>query len=241
MRDFQFMNFDSAEELDQPVYRIMRQQHVFSLFRNRRNAMSKFANWKDNFENFLMKCGHEVDGIKCDNTVQEQMVAQCWTKEKFSEAMWGIYANDTTERYLRIKSTPRKLLNALIRAQPFQADAFCRVGRVEYKTTSEIKAYYDGNKSAEVSMQLLFQSLLLKRKTFSHEREVRLIYCAMLSPLDKKGLFWYDVDPHEMVTQILADPNRNRTKWNAEKEQIRSQTGFRGKIKRSKIYDAPEW
>jgi hypothetical protein len=241
MRDLQLMNFGSVEELDQPVYRIMKQQHVISLFRDRRNAMNKFGNWKDNFENFLMRCGHEANGIKSDNTHRERMVAQCWTKEKFSEAMWGIYANDPEERFLRIRSTPRKLLNALACAQPKLANELCCVGRVEYKTTSQIKAIYDGNKSAEVSMQLLFQSLLLKRKAFSHEREVRLVHCVMFGSLDGQGLFWYDVDPHEMISQIMADPNRNRTKWNTEKDQIRSQTGFRGEIKRSKIYDAPEW
>ncbi len=241
MHDFQFLNFKSEAELDEPVYRIMKQEHVISLFRNSQNAMSKFGNWKDKFENFLMSCGHEINGIKHDNTVREKMVAQCWTKEKYAEAMWGIYANNPNERFLRIRSTPRKLLNGLIRAQPEQANALSRVGNVEYKSISEIRAFYDAGKSKEVTQQLLFQSLLIKRRAFAHEREVRLIYCAMFESLNGKGLFWYPVNPHEMVTQILADPNRSRTNWNTEKAQIRSQTRFSGEIKRSKVYDAPAW
>ena len=63
MQEHQFMNFKSVHELDQPVYRIMKQEHVFSLFRESRNVMSKFSNWKDKFENFLMHCGHEIDGV----------------------------------------------------------------------------------------------------------------------------------------------------------------------------------
>lgn len=241
MQDHQFVNFDKIEDLDRNVYRIMNEQHVLSLFQRRRNAMSRFRNWKDRFENFLMNCGHEVDGVKHDNVVRDKMVAQCWTSEGYSDAMWGIYANNPNERFLRIRSTPRKLLKALNRAQPCQANALCRIGRIAYKSTPRIKAYYDRNKSADVSMELLFQSLLLKRTAFLHEREVRLIYCAMFASLDENGLFWYDVDPHDMVTQIMADPNRNRTKWNTEKEQIQLKTGFLGEIKRSKIYDAPDW
>lgn len=241
MQEFQFINFDSVDDFDRPIYRIMPQEYVYALFRGGQNAISKFGNWKDNFENFLMTCGHEVNGVKHDNTVREKMVAQCWTKERYSEAMWGIYANNPNSRFLRIKSTSRKLLNALTLAQPQQSSALCRVGEVVYKTRNEIKFWYDQNKSADVSQKLLFQSLLLKRKAFSHEREVRLMYCALFDSLDAKGLFWYNVDPHEMITQIMADPNRDRHKWRVDKEEIRSKTGFRGPIKRSKIYDSPNW
>jgi hypothetical protein len=180
----QFMNFCGTEEFDQPVYRIMREQHVLSLFQDSRNAMSRFGNWKDKFENFLMRSGHEVNGIKSDNVLREKMVAQCWTKEKYSEAMWGIYANEPAGRFLRIKSTPRKLLKALCDAQPLLADELCRVGRVDYKKTDEIREWYDQNKSADVNQQLLFQSLLLKRKAFSHEKEVRLMHCAMFGSIN---------------------------------------------------------
>jgi len=203
--------------------------------------MSRFSNWKDNFENFLMRCGHEVNGTKYDNTAKEKMVAQCWTKEKYAEAMWGIYANDPNQRFLRIKSTPRLLLDALCRANPIETSALCRVGRVEYKPTSKIRAYYDKNKNADVSMQLLFHSLLLKRRAFSHEREVRLMHCAMFGALDEKGLFWYEVDPQKMISQIMADPNRDRSKWRKDKTEIQRETRFLGEIKRSKIYDAPDW
>ncbi|PYG26291.1 hypothetical protein [Pelagimonas varians] len=241
MQEHQFINFDAKCELDQPVYRIMKQEHVFSLFRDRRNAMSRFSNWKDNFENFLMRCGHEVDGVRYDNTTREKMVAQCWTKEKYAEAMWGIYANDQDQRFLRIRSTPRLLLSALCQAKPDNASDLCRVGRVKYELTSEIRAYYDKNKNADVSMQLLFHSLLRKRRAFSHEREVRLMYCALFGALDERGLFWYDVDPQTMITQIMADPNRDRSRWRKDKTEIQRETGFLGEIKRSKIYDAPDW
>ncbi|WP_058317636.1 DUF2971 domain-containing protein [Thalassovita mediterranea] len=235
------MNFDCADELDQPIYRIMKEEHVLKMFEDRRSAMSKVENWKDNFENFLMKCGRERSGGRHDDTVRQGIVAQCWTKEIYSEAMWGIYANDRNTRFLRIRSTPRKLLEALRCAKPNLEKELCRIGKVEYKKTNEIRRWYYRHKSDEVNPRQLFESLLRKRKAFSHENEVRLMYCAKTIPLDQEGLFWYDVDPKSMITQIMADPNRNREDWTDEKEKIQSKTKFCGEIKRSKIYDAPDW
>lgn len=236
-----YYNFDKSMEWDQHIYRIMKQEHVLALFNTNKNVMSKFGNWKDGFENFLMKCGHEVDGVKCDNTVREKMVAQCWTTEKFSEAMWGIYANDKGARFLRVRSTPRKLLDGLKKAHPRLCNELCCIGKVTYKSTSDLKSYYDSNKSAEVTTEMLLRSLLLKRKSFKHEREVRLIYCGIFKQYDSSGLHRYDVDPHSMVTQIMADPNRNPRNWENDRDKIMSTTGYTGEIKRSKIYDAPNW
>jgi hypothetical protein len=39
----------------------------------------------------------------------------------------------------------------------------------------------------------------------------------------------------------MADPNRDRSVWNMDKIAIKTATGFAGEIKRSKIYDPPDW
>ncbi|KAB7613752.1 DUF560 domain-containing protein [Amylibacter sp. SFDW26] len=44
-----YLNFKNDKELDKNVYRIMKQEHVFALFQDKKNAMSKFSNWKDGF------------------------------------------------------------------------------------------------------------------------------------------------------------------------------------------------
>ena len=44
-----------------------------------------------------------------------------------------------------------------------------------------------------------------------------------------------------MITQIMADPNRDRTAWKADRIALQKATAFTGSIKRSKIYDPPEW
>jgi hypothetical protein len=44
-----------------------------------------------------------------------------------------------------------------------------------------------------------------------------------------------------MITQIMADPNRDRTNWVKDKARLKKETGFTGEIKRSKMYDPPNW
>lgn len=235
-----FLNLADSE-LDQPIYRIMKQEYVIRLFEDSENTLSQVHNWKDKFENFQMTLGGILDGERFDYNFRNDFVGQCWTRDYLSEAMWGIYANDSNQRYLRIRSTPRLLITALVDAHPEMAQDTCFIGKVKYITEGELKASLGGGGPLSVSPTGLAGSLLLKRKAFEHESEVRLLHFGNAKDYDDKGLYRYSVNPHLMITQIMADPNRDRSDWSADKAKIRSATGFAGEIKRSKIYDTPDW
>lgn len=240
MANGNFLNLGD-DELDQHVYRIMPQGYVFSLFADRQNVLSQVHNWKDKFENFQLKLGGILDGEQFEFGFKNDFVGQCWTNESLSEAMWGIYANDAAARFLRIRSTPRKLLQGLVAAHPHMPQDTCFVGQVEYKREHELEAYLRDGGSLELGAVSFANALLLKRKAFEHESEVRLLYFGDAKDYDGNGLYRYGVDPHQMITQIMADPNRDRRNWLDDKAAIERATGFLGDIKRSKIYDPPEW
>lgn len=229
------------EELDAHIYRIMPEEYVVDLFTKQKNILSQVHNWKDKFENFQLKLGGILDGEHFGYSFQNDFVGQCWTRENLSEAMWGIYANDPERRFLRIRSTPRKLITALVQKHPEMPQDTCFVGKVMYKREKDLKAHVHNDGALQLDSVSFAQSLLLKRCSFKHECEVRLLYFGDANNYDTRGLYRYTVDPHQMVTQIMADPNRNRTKWIADEKQIRDATGYGGEIKRSKIYDPPEW
>lgn len=235
-----FLNLGEAE-LDQHVYRIMPQDFVIALFAERKNVLSQVHNWKDKFENFQLKLGGILNGERFEFGFKDDFVGQCWTTDSLSEAMWGIYANDPAARYLRIRSTPRKLLSGLQAAHPAMPQDTCFIGKVEYKRENELKAYAENGGQLELGARRFAEALLLKRHAFRHESEVRLLYFGDAATFDDKGLYRYEVDPHAMITQIMADPNRDRANWLTDKAAIAKATGFAGEIKRSKIYDAPEW
>ncbi|MBY3195166.1 hypothetical protein [Rhizobium laguerreae] len=231
----------SNGELDQHIYRIMRQDYMVALFADRQNVLSQVQNWKDKFENFQLKLGGMLDGERFEYGFRDDFVGQCWTRESLSEAMWGIYANDPQVRFVRIRSTPRTLLRALVAAHPKMPQDTCFIGKVEYKREAAIEAYARNGGQFELQTRRFAESLLLKRHAFAHESEVRLLYFGDAKDYAANGLYRYAIDPHAMITQIMADPNRDRAKWLADKAYLQKATGFAGEIKRSKIYDPPEW
>ena len=235
-----FLNLTEAE-LDQHIYRIMPESYVISLFVDRTNVLSQVQNWKDKFENFQLNLGGNLNGEPFEYGFRNDFVGQCWTRESLSEAMWGIYANDPQLRFLRIRSTPRKVLAALVAAHPAMPQDTCFIGKVQYKRERELRNYAQSGGQIELSPQRFASHLLLKRRAFKHEGEVRLLYFGDAKNYDAKGLYRYTVDPHAMITQIMADPNRNRATWTADKAALQQTTGFGGDIKRSKIYDPPDW
>lgn len=227
--------------LDQHVYRIMRQEYVVALFADRQNVLSQIHNWKDKFENFQLRLGGILNGERFEYGFRDDFVGQCWTRESLSEAMWGIYANDPNTRFVRIRSTPRKLLSALVAAHPEMPQETCFIGKVEYRREAELEAFARNSGQPDVRARRFAESLLLKRRAFEHESEVRLLYFGDANRYDANGLYRYAIDPHAMITQIMADPNRDRANWLADKADLARVTGFGGEIKRSKIYDPPEW
>ncbi|MFY0612252.1 MAG: hypothetical protein JXQ99_12040 [Hyphomicrobiaceae bacterium] len=234
------MNFLNLDYLDQHIYRITSQDYAVSLFTEKKNVLTQLNKLKDKFEKFLLNLGVSLNGEQGEIAFKDAFVGQCWTLASFSEAMWGIYANDPEKRYLRLRSTPRKLLMALTEAHPCMPQDTCFIGKVKYMTEEALKEWSKNFDVTCMNVLGFANSLLLKRRAFQHEREVRLLYLGDQSSYDE-GLYRYRVDPHQMITQIMADPNRKRKEWEADQKAIKSATGFEGDIKRSKIYDPPDW
>nr|WP_053000095.1 hypothetical protein [Sphingomonas sp. Y57] len=236
-------NFLGLEEgeLDRPIYRIMPEQYVYDLFASGQNVLNAVGGWKDKFENFQLNLGGVLDGVPFSYSFKDDFSGQCWTRDAYSEAMWGIYASDPKKRFLRIRSTPRKLLVPLIVAHPQMPQDTCFFGRVTYLKEAKLRHYAQQGGTFAPSALGFAEALLRKRHAFRHEKEVRLLFFGDAADRDAKGLYRYTVDPHDMITQIMADPNRDRGQWKADKTAIAAATGFAGSIKRSKIYDPPPW
>jgi hypothetical protein len=233
--------FNLAEkDLDGHIYRIMPEEWVLNMFSSRENTIAQPHKWKDKFENFLLNAGGVLNGERFQYGYQHDFVGQCWTSQSYSEAMWGIYADDRTKRYLRIRSTPRKLLTSLIDTHSQMPQDTCFIGKVKYEKERVLRDFLYNNGVLAISAKWFANSLLLKRLPFKHEREIRLLYFGDASNY-AGGLYRYTIDPHDLITQMMADPNRDRGNWPTERDAIKKTTGFRKRIMRSKIYNPPEW
>lgn len=214
----------------------MAEEHVLSLFKNKENVLTKVDNRKDKYEAYQEKLSKEKNP-------EITFLSQCWTTNFEKEAMWGIYAPDPDKRYLRIHSTPRKLRETLQSVHTSaRTNGRCFVGKVRYKQEADLKEELSKfKKHTTPSLKEIANFMLLKRNAFSHEKEVRLIYLSKEKLDAKDNLYRYPVNPHEMIDQIMADPNRDRKFWNHGKARIKDITGLsEDDIKRSKIYDEPD-
>jgi hypothetical protein len=237
---------DNSNYLDIPnrdtrVYRIISEKRLFELFALKKNVLVKPKKWKDPWENCILGCDLQLrNGEKARFHFQDNLYGQCWTLQSASDAMWQIYSPNSDA--LRVRSTVRKLADSLWRCRGKWAPREVFIGRVQYLRDRELKSFAAKALRSEVGRPSVLQvakTLLVKRRAFKHEREVRLIFAPHK---DRAGSerFPYDVDdPNELIDQIMIDPRFPATEADALKRRIKSKTGFAGEIKRSLLYAPP--
>lgn len=154
--------------------------------------------------------------------------------------MWRIYSPD--KNCIRIKTTINKLLDSICVATLDQSNCGHCVGRVQYLTEKELldKAKATFGNNGEVSFGNLFRSLLVKRKAFKHENEIRLLFCDWSLSAGTNDLYKYKIEPHKLISQIMIDPRIQWKEFKNIEKNIREKTSYEGDIKRSLLYRLPE-
>ena len=128
-----------------------------------------------------------------ENRTKKQYVISCWHEIKHeSDAMWRLYAGRGCG--IAVKTDFKSLLNFVVGMDGPDTDYMA--GRVEYVdyATEDIPILYG-------------MSLFYKRKSFSHEREVRIV-CYVQKNLSDGGMLWkgtLDELIHEIVVSPLAE------------------------------------
>jgi hypothetical protein len=236
-----------VDDLDKYVYRIISIDRLVELFSTHKNVLVAPSLWDDPYENFILKSKiRKSSGKVVDYKFHNNFYGQCWSFHKASDAMWRIYSPDS--KGVRIRTTIRKLITSLYKETTCSNYFTSYIGKVEYLKESELKEFsnslfYDDR----IENENLFRSLLVKRKAFKHEGEIRLLYFDLIDEIegrtnssDKTGLFSYTVDPHILIDQFMLDPRLDAFETAHLKGKLKELTGFEGAIKRSLLYSAPE-
>jgi hypothetical protein len=234
-----YLNLDGQSK-DRYVYRITTVDRVKELFASKRNTLVKPRLWGDPYENFILSSKVRLkSGEVVEYNFHETMYGQCWTFHSASDAMWRIYSEK--KNGVRLRSTIASLARGLAIAHPHLADAQCRVGRVQYLSAKKMKRVANNTfDDYGIGVNELFGSLLVKRTAFSHERELRVLYCELNDSSLGNSLYPYEVDPHAMIDQMVLDPRLAREEADSMKEELRRSTGFNGPILRSLLYAPPQ-
>ena len=242
--------------LDTPIYRIHRQKYLKQLLSGTL-YLPTTRSWLDPYENLISWCGYLVIGD--DKKINQVFLGndrlptfgQCWSKIPESDAMWRIYSDVNEKRGLdsffsdnegvRLRTTARKLVNALAKGVGTgQADK-CYVGLVNYFEEDELRQYvvnaigtYKEQAFSGVSGHA--DALLLKRTPFAHESEVRLLYIDADKKFEEKEYIEVPIDVNDIIEEIMLDPRLRNGGGEPKRKQWLEESGFKNTISTSSLY-----
>ena len=229
-----YLNLDKSE-LEKPVYRIMSVNRLLQCLEERSLALVPPKRWDDPFENYLLSASVRLSStgeVGEMHEMREKVYGQCWTQHRETDAMWRIYSSDTNGA--KVRTTPRKLLEALKHTNSRFGDVTCFIGKVQYKSQKDLVTSLKGIDLFNANGAGIAKSLLLKRREFSHEREVRLIYTE-----GRGAIHAVPIDPSDMFDEIVFDPRMDPHLYAAYKAAV-SAKNFRGRVAQSVLYKPPQ-
>lgn len=229
-----------------PIYKFMNLNHVKSMIQNKTLWISKVSTWDDVYENILFKQNffHDLGGQLTPvdvSTVGNNIFGQCWTSQPESDAMWRIYSPDKNNYAVRVKTTIGNLMDVAFVSSEGIPTVF--VGEVSYVDNVDItrilSQYAQNGLQLRSSMREFAQLLLLKRKEFEHEKEIRLIISKDTScHSDHIELC---IEPQLFIDEITLDSRLapGSTDYNHYRSELLLTGISSGKINRSTLYDLP--
>lgn len=231
-------------DLFAPIYRTMSWDRFMTMLQTKQLTLRHPTDWDDPWENFLLRsAAYLKDGTPCSlKSIADTYYAQCWSFNAESEALWRRYAGKT-RRAVKIRTTAGKLMAEIY---PFNSELaplqfFFR--RVRYVSTEELEEFKQSMRDCLTFnwRELFLESLCLKRKAFSYEDEVRLIYQETESsspPNPTPEVKTIPADPSRFIEEVVVDP------WCSEEERKSLEKEisglYSGSLQRSQLLDGSD-
>ncbi len=240
-------------KLDDPIYRICNYDYIKNEFINKRINLRKVLEWDDPYENIVLRSrciifNKEEVSLK---TLVASWFGLSWSKIPESDALWRIYSPN--KNGIQLKTTPRKLLSTLINLNPNKFITFrIYMGYMNYFSKDEIRNFINEisiEGLASYASNLNFaKSLFIKRDTFKHEDEVRIIIDHKIDNdvygdivLDENKTFLnLQCNWNEIIDSITLDPRIDDIETSKKKSEL-SELFPNVQISRSSLYENPSY
>lgn len=250
------LNFQNGYEVidyNTPIYRIFPLNRLLEALENKEFCLVRPEKWADPYENFVLNSrGISNNGKTLTlESIKKKYYGQCWSLKEECDGLWRNYTSNSCvtcnskafkNRHGKhpisgkVKTTVGKLMNAFYNENN-QFHSICYfIGKVKYVGDDDIKELV--NKALRIVtnqfnyMQMM--TLLIKRKPFEYENEVRLLYCK--TDQDNLGdLFKFRIDPDELIDEITLDPWVESEKSGSIIKQIKKY--YNGTVGVSKLYE----
>lgn len=222
---------------DKPyIFRIELLDRFYKLLKNKELIFVNPDRWDDPLENLIFNAKVLKNGVPFHNPAKGQIFSQCWSYEGDSYASWKIYTtksddNGIVKRHMgvRIKTNIDKLKEI---SDNNKAKFY--YGFVNYKWKYQLdklpkdKEIIDALKITKPDIKHI-KTLLIKRKSYSYEKEVRLFCIPDKSLIDPNGqqLCPLKINPLKLITSVHFDPGMKYKDFKIHKKKLIEEFGFK--------------
>jgi len=245
-----------------PIYKIIRYDYLLEMLNTNSLKLVSPSKWDDPYENIYLKSTKNLIMLNDDNVVTEvktinskaavdSIYGQCWSLKPETDALWRIYSNKENIG-VKIKTTVGKLFKEIYNnssKNKYKGSPY--LGKVMYIQENNIKEIIEEltRKTTNTLHGLNLYPLLIKRKEFSHENELRLLFQVFMSDIFKepKDVFKYNgnlpeiidvkINAESLIEEIVIDPRTPIEEF--QKMKIEIQSIIPMKVIKSKLYDVP--
>lgn len=205
--DNRWFSFDAPKfeivDKDKFVYKYISFDSLLQMLTEECIILVQTNYWEDVYENFILKENYYSSNGKKINAMwlSKMFLGQCWTGKMSSDAMWRIYSPD--KKGVRIRTRIGKIMDVL------KSEESCFFGRVEYLPQAKIEkdlVSLRGNISMEQLSYLMLESQFIKRNSFSHESEYRIIKMRKWNREESIPIQKIAIDPFSFIENVYFDP-----------------------------------
>lgn len=231
---------------DEWVYKYISLKYLLSIVKDKKLRIDKVAKWDDPYENFFMKEDYFMYSARYNESFlvdmeekKDRIYGQSWTIKEESDAMWRIYSSkqgNIEDKAVKIKIQVEKLFNLVYKDNDCMSTTW--IGKVEYKTASEIQQWRENNNISNLLdfSENLKECLFMKRDSFEHEEEVRIIISKLnTAPADEYLKF--DISDIDIFEEFILDPRLSSTEVEKITQTLQGCGINKNLIKKSDLYD----
>lgn len=225
------------EDRDKGLYRIIPFDSLLQMLNEKKNLLVKTVKWEDVYENFILKENFIVKGKTYSvESMTEQWYGQCWSTKSSSDALWRIYSPD--KRSVRIKTTIGRLWDS---TKSYEGKGKFLIGSVQYVSQKQIQQDIEAVSPIKLKDlgNLIVSSFFVKRSSFSHESEFRLIYNNKEeSDIQGKEIIEIAIDPSDFILNVYFDPRADNAYVDRCKKILVKSFGYPSdRIRKSSLYE----
>lgn len=223
-------------DLNKPIYKYIPFKYVLNMIKTQKLYICEVKQWKDTYENFLLKQKFKYKNItlKADNVI-DHIYGQCWTSLNESDAMWRIYSSplNIDDTAIKIKTTAQKLFDSIYISDECMATT--SIGVVKYYYKKDLLQWIKSLHlhTAQDIGDNIVPSMYMKRKPFSHEKEIRII---IMLDTNIGEILKYDINPDNFFEEFVIDPRLEKNHVNIITKKLINLGVKESLIKQSQLY-----